>query len=67
MLDKFRDKVKSLQPGMRSLLRIAYPILLYTLMHFVAVAAGQKEMRPLQLVFLLLWGAIEYLVFLTKD
>jgi hypothetical protein len=61
---KLRNKLDSLQPGDRSLIRMLYPIVLYLLIHFTAVAAGITQIRPVQIGFMFVWAAVEYLLFL---
>jgi hypothetical protein len=64
---KVRNKLNNLPETTRRIVRIAYPIVLYIIAHFTAVAAGVTDLRPVQFGFLLFWGLLEYLFFFRRS
>lgn len=58
------EKIRGLKGFARFLFRLVYPISLYILFHFSLSTFLETNM--LRLIFLLVWGGLEYFLFLKK-
>lgn len=67
MINRLRNKIKGLSEVSKFVVRLLYPILLYVLFHFTIHVLIGLELRLTQFVFILLWGLIEWQLFLKKD
>gem|GEM_PF-4792293 len=64
-MDNLRTKVNKLNGGYKFMLRILYPIVLYTIFFLMLVRQDILAPRLAQLIFILLWGGIEWYFFLS--
>lgn len=65
-MQHFKTKINNLPKGIKVLVRILYPVLLYTLLYFLFVRAYNMNERTIQVIFILIWGALEWYFFLSK-
>ncbi|MFZ5552164.1 MAG: hypothetical protein ACOZCO_03540 [Bacteroidota bacterium] len=66
-MNKLKKYLNSLAQWKQFLLRMIYPIVLYSIIHFLCKAAGVEDLRPFQLVFIGIWSVSEYYFFLTRN
>ena len=66
-MHKFREKINNRSKGAKVFIRILYPILLYTLVHFFIIENFRVEERIVQFIFILVWGALEWYFFLSYN
>lgn len=66
MIENIRKKIDSLHPAVKFIIRLIYPIGLYVIFHFGIHTALGMELRMMQFAFLLIWGVIEWQLFLKK-
>lgn len=65
-MNKLKTKLTNLPPTLKFLVRLIYPILLYTLMHLFIIRYFVESTRIFQALFLFIWGALEWYLFLSN-
>ena len=65
-MNKLKTKLNNLNSGVKFIFRIIYPVLLYTLMYFAGVRFFNFFPQLVQLIFLLIWGGLEWYFFLSN-
>lgn len=60
-----RYKLNSSNGGLKFILRILYPIILYTLLHLTVIRHNLIEPKLIQGLFILIWAALEWYFFLS--
>jgi hypothetical protein len=66
MFKELRDKLNTLNPTLRFVIRLLYPITAYIMFHFVLFAALGLDIGITQFLFLILWGSVEWKLFLKR-
>ena len=66
MFETIRLKIRKLNPQLKFLLRIVYPVSLYLLFYWIFVYLLKSSVQPVQLIFILLWAFLEWKFFLSN-
>lgn len=64
-MNNLRTKLNNLNGGLKFILRIIYPVVLYSILFLTIIKQNILEPRLVQGLFLLLWGVIEWYFFLS--
>ena len=64
-MNDLRTKLRNLPPLQKFLIRIFYPLSLYTIAHLLFIMTIGINDKLVQAVFLLFWGAVEWYFFLS--
>ncbi len=65
-MNKLKTKLNNLNSGVKFIVRIIYPVILYTMMYFAGVRLFNLSPQLIQLIFLLIWGGLEWYFFLSN-
>jgi len=66
MLESLRQKISKLSLGLKFIIRVTYPVLLYILFYFLLHKTFRTQLQTTQLLFIFLWTIIEWQVFFKK-
>jgi hypothetical protein len=66
-MQKFRQKLNELSKVEKILLRLAYPILLYIILHFSLFQFYPREEKTFQFIFIIIWAFLEWYFFLSYN
>jgi hypothetical protein len=66
MFEELREKLNTLNPTLRFIIRLLYPITGYILFHFILYATLNLDLGITQFLFLILWGFVEWKLFLKR-
>jgi len=66
ILEKLRVKISKMPLGVKFIVRIVYPVLLYLIFFFLFHKNMRIELQTIQFVFIILWLLIEWKVFFKK-
>lgn len=66
-MQEFRKKLNELSKIKKILIRLVYPILLYTIIHFLVIQHYPRQEQTIQLVFIFIWAALEWYFFLAVN
>jgi hypothetical protein len=66
MFEKLRRKINNSNPALRFIIRLLYPISLYVIFHLLFYNALGLDLRMIQFVFLIIWGGLEWQLFLKR-
>lgn len=57
--------VNELNPGLKFIVRVVYPIIIFVLFYTIGFSLLQLDLLFVQVVFLLFWAFIEWRIFLS--
>jgi len=66
ILESLRKTVSKMPLGVKFIVRIAYPVLVYLIFYFVLHKSFRVELQTVQFVFIMLWLITEWQVFFKK-
>jgi hypothetical protein len=66
-MQEFRKKLNELSKIKKIIIRLVYPILLYTIIHFLIIQQYPKQEQTIQFIFILVWAALEWYFFLSYN
>jgi hypothetical protein len=64
-MDDLKTKLRNLPPLQKFLIRIFYPLSIYTIVHLLFIAILGINDKLIQALFLLFWGVVEWYFFLS--
>lgn len=65
-MKNLRTKLNNLPKVQKVIFRIAYPIIIYTILYLFFVKQLEVKSETIQLIFILLWAVLEWYLFLAR-
>lgn len=62
---KWIDELNALNKGVKFVVRILYPIALFTILYLIGTVLLEVSIQNIQIFFILIWGFIEWRVFFS--